>query len=175
MLIGTTPLLTPDLAQLMSDGIDDMLASFGKLCKLVFAGTSLQFCSNCVYDSMAHRSTNVYKPGGPKPFGRGQICPVCNGAGTVGPAERYQDVKLICRWNPSDFILLPGNIQVPFSVVETEGSINDLPAVLQSRVILIEIPIQPFIHARFELQGEPVDVNSIVQGKTFVCHWNRKG
>jgi hypothetical protein len=175
MLIGNTPLLTPDLVQIMSDGIDDMLASFGKDCKLVFSGTSLQFCPNCVYDSMAHRSTNVYKPGGPKPFGRGQVCPVCGGAGTVGPAERYQNLRLICRWNPKNFLLPSPNIQVPYSVVETEGEITDLPAVLQSRVILIEVPIQPYVHARFELQGEPVDVNSLVQAKTFVCQWNRKG
>jgi hypothetical protein len=82
---------------------------------------------------------------------------------------------MVLRWNPSDFVLLPGNIEVPFSIVETEGWIRDLPAVLQSRVMIAEIPLAPIIRARFELSGEPVDTNSISEGQTFTAHWKRRG
>jgi hypothetical protein len=174
-LVNGQPLLTPDLVQIMRDGIDDIIQSFGRDCQLVFPGTGIVQCNNCVWDSMTRKSRNIYRTGGPIPFGQGSVCPVCGGKGTITQPEQYKTIHMVLRWNPSDFVLLPGNIEVPFSIVETEGWIRDLPAVLQSRVMIAEIPLAPIIRARFELSGEPVDTNSISEGQTFTAHWKRRG
>jgi hypothetical protein len=175
MAIGNILTLTPDLVQIMADSIDDMINNFGKTCSLVFPGRGAVPCNNCVYDSMRRRSTNVYKTGGPIPFGQGNVCPVCGGKGLIASSEHTRPIKMIMRWNPGDFTLLPGNIEVPFSIVETEGWMFDLPDVLQSRVMIAELPIEGRLKARFELSGEPTDVNSISQGQTWTAHWKRKG
>lgn len=52
-------------------------------CKLVFENTKLQDCPNCIYDTLSRRSSNQYQLGGPLPFINGQICPYCNGAGSL--------------------------------------------------------------------------------------------
>lgn len=177
MTIGNIITLTDEEKGIMSDAIDDMIANWGKDCKLIYPARQAP-CNNCNLVQTpggGFRSLNTYKPGGPVPFRDGTLCPVCGGKALRTLPEVTEVIKLLCRWNPSQFILLAGNIQVPFSVVETEGYLSDWPKVQQARVIILELPIQPIIRARFELAGEGVDVNSIVQGKTFTCHWNRRG
>jgi hypothetical protein len=178
MATGDILTLTSDEILIMSDTIDDMIVNFGKDCLLVYPAKQIP-CNNCILAPIqggnGFRSTNTYKQGGPIPFITGNLCPVCGGRGMISQAEKTSVVKLLCRWNPADFILLPGSIEVPFSVVETEGLLTDWPRVQQSRVMIVELPIQPYIRARFELSGEPVDVNSIAQAKTFTCHWTRRG
>jgi hypothetical protein len=166
---------SPDEIQIMSDSIDAMFNAWGKYCSLIFASSGLVQCPNCLWDSSNQRSANVYKPGGPVPFQTG-ICPVCNGRGRVVQQERTKTIRLMIRWNPSEFIMMPNiNITVPNGLIETEGKIADLPDVLKSRILIAELPLVPILRARFELSGEPVDPNSIAQGKTFLCHWKRQG
>ncbi len=177
-MIGNILVLTSDEIGIMSDGIDDMIANFGKDCLLVYPGKKTP-CNNCILaptqGGTGFRSTNKYKPGGPIPFPEGTLCPVCGGQGIFALPEKTDIIKLLCRWNPADFMIITGSINVPYSVVETEGLLVDWPKVQQARIMFIELPIQPYIRARFELAGEPVDVNAIAQAKTFTCHWTRRG
>lgn len=160
---------------IMADAIDDMIAVWGKQCQLIFPQTGQVFCPNCVWDSMTRRSSNVYKSGGPVPFGQGGFCPVCGGKGVMPPPAKTKTITMIVRWNPGEFLILPGEIEVPYSVCETEGHIADWPSVQQARVMMIETPISGLMRQRFELSGEPIDANSISQGQTFSCHWKRSG
>jgi hypothetical protein len=41
--------------------------------------------------------------------------------------------------------------------------------------MIAELPIEGKLKARFELSGEPTDVNSISQGQTWTAHWKRRG
>lgn len=174
MATGNVFTLTPDLVQLMIDSIDDGIANFGKDCMLVFPPRTTQ-CPNCVWDSIAKRSRNVYRTGGPQPFGQGQLCPVCGGSGLIQDTNRTLTVRMLVRWQPRNFIYLAGNIQLPYGVCETLGHLSDLPRVAQASVMYVELPMMPVIRARYELNGEMIDTNSIAQGNYFTAPWKRVG
>jgi hypothetical protein len=170
--------LTDDEVQIMADAIDTLMENTGKNCQLIYQGRRTP-CNNCNLAQTSGgtlRSLNTYKAGGPRPFPNGSVCPVCQGTAYLALPERTENIRLLLRWNPANFMMLPGTtLEVPYSVVESEGYITDWPKVQQARVMIIELPIAPYIKARFELSGEPTDVNSIKQGYTFTCHWKRAG
>lgn len=153
----------------------DLINGFGKDCQLVFPGSPMQPCNNCVLDSFTKKSTNVYLTGGPQPFMQGTLCPVCGGKGMRQAPAVTQTIRMIVRWNPSDFKVLPGNIEMPFGEIETEGLMVNLPLVQQSRVMYVDLPVMPVIRARYELSGQPADVHELSPNTTFVVHWKRKG
>ena len=173
-MAGNFLVMDPAWITMFSDAMDDMLVAWGKQCKLIFPSIQTE-CVNCVWDSMTRRSMNIYRTGGPIPFGQGNLCSVCGGKGVSFKPEYTENITMILRWNPANFIIKPGNISVPNGFVETDGLISDLPKILQSRVMIAEIPFEPIVRARFILSGEPIDAYSIVQGKCFTALWERKG
>jgi hypothetical protein len=175
MVIGNVFTLTPDLKQFMADAMDDGIANFGKTCLLVYPQRATQ-CPNCVWDSLAKKSKNIYKPGGPIPFTTG-LCPVCGGNGLINEVSKTVPIKMIVEWNPKSFLyLIPTNtIQMPYGSCETLGYMSDIPSILQSRVMYVELPIVPIIRGRFELASEPTDPHSIAQGLFFRTAWKRIG
>ena len=176
MAIGNIWTLTPDVVQIMYDAIDDMIFNWGKDCQLIFPGPIIP-CNNCVFDSIGRRNMNAYRTGGPIPFGQGQVCPVCNGKGTINAPEVTKIIHMVLRWNPAHFAIAnrQTDIQMPFGIIETEGWIKDVPDILQSRVMIAQLPLQPIINARFELFSQPVDPHTFSQGQSFVAHWKRLG
>jgi hypothetical protein len=177
MTIGNfiDPTTWSNIQSLMTDAIDDMIQNFGKDCILIFPGSKQISCINCVQDSWTKRGMNVYLSGGPVPFGQNQSCPVCGGKGLMQSLPKTQTVHMVLNWSPSDFNMLPTNIESSYSMVETEGWMKDLPAILQARVMIAEVPLIPIIKARFELSGEPIDPHGIKQGYCFTARWKRKG
>jgi hypothetical protein len=162
-----------DVRQLVEDGISDLIDQLGKDCKLVYPGRTID-CNNCGLDPATRKSNNIYTLGGPQPFRNGTICPKCRGAGTV-TTQATSIVKLLCQWNPRDFLILSPNVEVPYSVLETKGYIKDLPNVMQADRMIFELPIQPFNAYSFVRNGEPIDPSNIVPGKFFVVQWKRQG
>ncbi len=173
MAIGNVLPMDASWITLMEDSLDDLIYNFGKDCLLVFPAVQTE-CPNCIFDNSTRRSSNKYKPGGPKPFTFG-ICPVCGGAGIITSSSANQPIRIIVRWNVSDFKLQPGYIDAPFNIIETEGLITDLSALLQSRVLIVNLPFTPYVKAIYNLHSEPIDPHAIAKGKTFVCHWKRQG
>lgn len=165
--------ITEDIRTIAQNAIDDIIDQLGKDCLLLYPSVRTD-CPNCIFDPTTQRSSGVFKTGGPRPFPRGMICPVCHGTGNLGN-EATEPVRMLCQWNPKQFTLEAGNIQVPNSVVETKGYLSDLPKILASRKMLLQIPIEPFMRYHFELWGEPIDRGNIIQNRYFYALWKRVG
>jgi RNA polymerase subunit RPABC4/transcription elongation factor Spt4 len=165
--------LTDDIKQIASDAIDDLIDQLGKDCRLIYPD-KVSDCPNCIFNPVTQKSSNKYQSGGPFPFQDGTICPVCHGNGRL-QSEQTETIKMLCSWNPRQWIILPGNINVPNSMVQTKGYLTDLPKVLRSRKMVLQIPIEPYNKYQFELQGEPIDQGNIIQGRYFIAVWKRSG
>lgn len=60
----------------------------GAVCTLVFPAIDSQ-CQNCLFDLTTKRSANMYRDGGPYPFTKHTVCPLCGGEGksTSNPTD----------------------------------------------------------------------------------------
>lgn len=78
-------IITQQLKTIFDDAISALLENTALTvpCTLIFENTKLNDCPNCVYDTLSRRSSNQYQTGGPIPFVNGQICPYCNGVGSL--------------------------------------------------------------------------------------------
>lgn len=158
--------LSDDIRAIAQDAIDDLIDQLGKDCKLVYPSNA-ERCPNCVYDLEAHRSTNVYKPGGPIPFDSG-ACPVCDGIGTITtPAS--ESIRFLCQWNPRDWFIAPGNIRIPEGYMQIKGYLKDMQKVLRAEYIVIQTPIANVREYRYKLDSEPIDQGNIIQGRYFIA------
>lgn len=165
--------LTEDIRQIAKDAIDDLIDQLGKNCRLIYPSVETD-CPNCIYDPTTNRSSGRYQAAGPRPFPNGTICPVCRGAGKLS-ADSSEVIKMLCQWNPRNYQQLPGNIQVPNSVLQTKGYLTDMPKVMRSRKMVLEIDIEQYNRFTFELWGEPIDQGNIIQGRYFIALWKRVG
>jgi hypothetical protein len=165
--------ITDDIKAIASNAIDDIIDQLGKDCQLIYPSIQAD-CPNCVFDPTTNRSSGIFKTGGPRPFQRGTICPVCRGNGKLDN-QATETIRMLCQWNPKQFMLAAGNIQIPNSIVETKGYLTDLPKILASRKMILQVPIEPYMRYTFELWGEPIDRGNIIQNRYFYALWKRVG
>lgn len=130
-----------------------------------------QDCPNCYYDYSANRSTGLYRPGGPKPFPRGAVCPVCRGDGKLPATQNTEQIPVLVEWNANKFDLaLPTDVKivVPKGFMQITCLISDAIKVKQS---------QRFIYGgqAFTLAGEPTDTYRITPGEYNVAILKREG
>lgn len=100
--------------------IDSLLASTGLTtrCLLNYGISKKQICPNCIYDPNLKKSSNKYKPGGPRQFTSGRICPYCNGSGFYGNVQ-VEEIHLAVIWEYKDWLIKPINIQNPTGMIQT--------------------------------------------------------
>jgi hypothetical protein len=169
--------IDPSIRQVVSDVMDDLLANtsqggMGKTCRLVYP-PKLTPCLNCIYDSVANRSSNRPVSGAPQPFPPGTLCPMCSGKG-MNSQEQSEEITLKCNWEPRNF-LKPSSVDIrlPYSVVEVKGYMSDLPKILKCDHLILNLPVEPYIRQKFRLMGEPGDPSNIVPGRYFVAFFER--
>lgn len=166
--------LSDDIKLIAEYAIDDLIDQLGKTCQLIYAPTPSP-CPNCVFDPIGNKSSNTWINGGPIPFENGSDCPSCNGQG-LHFTSLTKSVKLLIANSPKDFFQrLPANVQLPSGSIQTKGYMRDLPDVLQTRKMVVQLDIQGLIRYTYELAGEPIDQGNIVQGKYWVANWSRVG
>jgi len=160
-----------DIVDTIEESLNDLLDQLGKNCRLYYPPTFTE-CTNCNFDPIGNKSSNVYKHGGPVPF-HAIDCPMCNGQGKK-PTENYVDITMTANVKARPFGLA-ANVRYPDGLVETRGYITDLPSVLQSDYMICSTLIEPYRRYRYKLYGEPIDPFSIVPGKYFIALWQRSG
>lgn len=166
--------LSAEIKQIAKDAIDDLIDQLGKDCLLVYPSVP-EKCVNCIADFVGNKSSNHWTSGGPIPFPNGSICPMCDGEG-FHFKEITKPIKLLISNNPSQwFIKVPSNVVIPDGSIQTKGYVRDLPNVLQSRKMVMQISIEPIIRFTYNLSGEPIDQGNIVQNEYWVATWNRVG
>jgi hypothetical protein len=80
-----TGIISAEFKGIFNNAIDALLEDTALTipCTLIFENTKLNDCPNCIYDPITRRSSSLYEAGGPIPFVDGQICPYCNGVGSL--------------------------------------------------------------------------------------------
>lgn len=166
--------VTNDIRKIAQFAIDDLIDQLGKDCLLAYPPFP-ELCNNCILDPIGNKSSNHWTNGGPMPFPNGAICPLCNGEG-YHYKENTKSIKLLIANSPSQwFVKAPAGLQIPAGSIQTKGYMTDLPDVLQSRKLILQVSLEPMVRFTYELAGEPIDQGNIVQNRYWVAIWNRVG
>ena len=169
-----------DIRQFVQDGVDDLLNEYGHTCTLYFKEEYVE-CTNCVYDPIGKKSANRFITGGPMPFPRGSICPMCSGSGGVKADVQSATITLWIEFDPVEWrkFDIPG-IRSADGLIFSQGFMKDLPSVRSCTHMRIQSKAgQPstdgHIKYRYTLASEPIDDSDIVQGRYFTALWKRNG
>lgn len=136
------------------DIADSFVTDFGRPCRLIYPSLQ-QPCQNCITDPISHRSSNVYKTGGPSPFPQGSICPWCNGVGYF-VTESSDNVTLRVYWKPKDFQRLGISLEKADSIIRVRGFLSDLPKLQRCQYLEVDSSIENYGVSRFKRFGEMV-------------------
>lgn len=166
-------IITPDLKNLYKSMIDELLRS-GSLslpCKLIYEGSSFTECSNCYIDPISHKSSNIYKSGGPIQFGDGQICPYCRGlGGSYG--ENYDTLDLLVIFDYKYWINFNSKIHSPDGLVQTISKLEDYPKIKNCNKIIIDTTIQNYTESFYQRNSEP-EPCGFGESSYFFTYWKK--
>ncbi len=159
----------------ITDALDDIISVFGKKCRLVYPARWVA-CANCLPDPVGKKSSNVWRTGGPVPFSAGSICPQCQGKGQRAE-EVSEEILLKIEWDPKKFWrpISNANVRSPASFCQTKGYVSDYPRLKRAEFLFIQLPIEPYVHVRMSLAGEPISPGNIVQDRYLIADWESKG
>ena len=154
--------------------MDSLLAQTGLTtkCILNYGITKKNICPNCVYDSNLKQSSGRYKPGGPRPFVTGRICPYCNGAGFYGDTQG-EEVYLGVIWNSKDWIIKPINVENSKMMIQTICDFSYYAKFKKCKditVVYSELNANPV----FELAEEP-EPAGLGDNRYLITNWKRTG
>ena len=131
-----------------------LITDLALTCRLVFSSTNFTRCPNCYYDSINHKSSNRYFPGGTIPFNTGQVCPMCHGVGKV-ISESTESINLAVVWDYKDFINLPTAVSLPEGYVQTISEYSTLPKIRRAKELIVDVDIENSVRHKFRRNGEP--------------------
>lgn len=180
--MGTIINIDAATRQEMQSVLDDLINEFALECRLVYP-PSYASCDNCTADILGINSSNHWKTGGPMPFPDMTTCPLCGGTGKRAN-EATELINLKCVFNPIFERQLPGlknlqldkiNIRLANAILKTRGFMTDVPKVMRATELIVNIPIEGYIRAKYTRITEPLDKNTFVSGRYFNCFWERVG
>jgi hypothetical protein len=110
---------------------------------------------------------------------------MCGGTGKKA-VEPTEDIELRCIFNPlmntadryavkNPDLISPINIRLPNSLLKTRGFITDVPKILRATSLIVSLPSEGYIRARYTRVTEPQDRNTFVPNRYFTCFWQRAG
>ena len=109
-------------------------------------------CGNCIPNTIGGRSANVYRNGGPLPFSRGSLCPLCNGRGFKF-IETKESVQLRIYHRKRDWVDTGIQVDVPNNVIQTVGKMSDYEKLTKAKELLVDIGT--YNKMRYKRMGEP--------------------
>lgn len=165
-----------EIKSIIQDGLDDLITELGKNCRLVYPSTKWESCDNCIYDPIGQKSSNRWRSGGPISFPNGTACPQCNGQGRRSVVVT-EDITLLCELNPLKFVVpIRGvDIRVPNAFLQTKGFLTEANKIKKCDHLLLDIDNETLGNRRYKLKSDPCDISNIIQGRYFVCTWERSG
>lgn len=153
----------------ITDALDDIITEFGRPCRLVYP-PRMEACSNCLPLASNKASSNTWKTGGPIPFDKGTICPVCGGS-YMRAIEASENIRLKLEWDIKRFQIPVKNMDIrkPYSVVEVKGYVSQIPLLQRCDHIVLDTPMEPSIRYKFKVASEPIMPGNIIQQRYFIC------
>lgn len=149
-------IITNDLKNLYKSFIDELFrnGSLSLPCKLIYEGSVFNECTNCEVDPISHKSSNLYKTGGPISFADGQICPYCRGLG--GTYTEASDTKdLLVMFDYKYWINFNSKVHSPDGLVQTISKLEDYTKIKNCNKIIIDTNIQNYTESYYQRNSEP--------------------
>lgn len=140
--------------------------NFGKACTIYYPPLKEE-CSNCETGLDGSTSTNVYRRGGPAPFGFGS-CPLCGGNG-YRETESTDSIRLRLYWSKKDWSKF--GVKIPDADVMCIGYLSDLPKFKRANSISL-ISEQKHEDFRFVTACEPFP-HGFGHNRYFICFLKR--
>lgn len=152
-------IITSDMKTLFTNMIDSLLEENALTlnCRLIYGGSAITVCPNCVYDPLSGKSSNRYKSGGPVNFPNGQPCPVCTGIGRIS-TDTDEELSLMVIYNSLDWIKMSGNsktAQTGESFTLTFSKLSTYSQIKQAKEIIIDTAIETTVVNRYVRVGLP--------------------
>ncbi len=152
-------IITSEMKLMFTNMIDALLEqnALTLTCRVIYGGSKVTVCPNCVYDPMTKKSSNRYKTGGPVSFPNGQLCPVCAGIGSV-PTETDEELSLMVIFDSLEWVKLAGNNRTAHTAQEytlTFSKLNTYTQLKQAKEIIIDTSIEDTVYNRFVRVGQP--------------------
>lgn len=136
--------------------IDELLRanSLSLPCKLIYEGSKFSECVNCHIDPISHKSSNLYKSGGPITFADGQICPYCHGMGGEYQ-ENYEVLNMMILFDYKYWINFNAKIHSPEGLVQTISKFSDFAKIKSCNQIIIDTNTQNYTESYYQRNSEP--------------------
>lgn len=150
-------IISSELKNIYNSAIDALIGQNGLAvpCKIVYSSLKQSLCSNCVFDPMSQRSSNVYNNTGPAPFAHMGICPVCNGYGLIDMSSEETiymavlfDSKYWLNWDSK-------TVNIANNMAQSISNISLLPKIQNAKEIIIDSSISGYGNRRYSRAGEP--------------------
>ena len=123
-------------------------------CKLIYENSAFNECINCKIDPISHKSSNIYKNGGPLSFQDGQICPYCRGLG--GVYEQAYDIKnLLVLFDYKYWVNFNSKVHSPDGLVQTISKLEDYPQIKNCNKLIVDTDIQNYTESYYQRNSEP--------------------
>lgn len=127
-------------------------------------------CNNCVVNSFAGVSSNVYRSGGPAPFTFG-LCPICGGNGYL-ETENTERVKINVYDNPKHWIEIGFKVDVPDGTIQIRAYLNDLAKLMRAQSLELDYDKTQYGSRRFLRLSEMVPIG-LADLKYCVGFWRK--
>lgn len=146
-----------DLKNIYNTAINSLIGQDGLAvpCKVIYNSSKQAICSNCIFDPISQRSSNMYNNTGPAPFAPMGICPVCNGYGIIDltPEETVYlailfDSKYWLNWDSK-------SINITNNMAQSISNISLLPKLQNAKEIIIDTTIAGYGHRRYSRVNDP--------------------
>lgn len=149
-------IITSDLKNLYKNMIDELIRSnsLSLPCKLIYDTSIFTECANCEIDPISHKSSNVYKSGGPLSFADGQICPYCRGLGG-SYTESSETLDMLVLFDYKYWFNFNSKIHNPDGLVQTICKLGDFSKISKCNKLIIDTNIQNYTESLFQRNSEP--------------------
>lgn len=144
------------LIKIYQSRIDALINQLGANIQLEFDPIRTP-CPNCKFDRIRKRSTGIYIPGGPRPFGRGRQCPWCKGIGLLETAVT-RCIKCLTKWNPDDAGNFGISVKNRKGVVRFKTFLTEADDLSRAITAIADFDISSQILLRVKLIQKPIPV-----------------
>lgn len=166
-------IITSDLKNLYKNFIDELLRenSLSLPCKLIYDSSFFVECINCIVDPISHKSSSMYKSGGPLLFSDGQICPYCRGLGG-NYTEGSETLHLLTLFDYKYWIGFNSKIHSSDGLVQTISKLVDYPKIKTCNKIIIDTNISNYTENLFQRNSDP-EPCGLGESSYFFTFWKK--
>ena len=134
-------IISADIKNLYNNMIDALIEeeALSRIVYFVYDDNTINSCSNCIVDSNSGLSTGVYNGTGPIPFGTGQICPYCNGQGSIEEEAALEENIMAVLWRTKDFQYFGKAIANPDLYIQTISHTSLMPKIKAAKYITVQL------------------------------------